>query len=206
MGDSGAEARRRGVIICMHCWPGPADRINSFALVSYIPGRLGEFLDQLRRELVPDCLAQAHVSILPPRLVQSEEAAEAKIAETLAGIPAFELEMRDIEVFDTTSVVYLGLGGGRSELKRLHDLLNAGPLRFDEPFQYSPHITLAQGFPVHEIEALGQCARLRWDEYAGPRSFLVDQLVFVQNTARNSWVDLRLFTLAGTPTYSNISS
>jgi 2'-5' RNA ligase superfamily len=190
----------------MHCWPGPADRINSFALVSYIPGELGTFLDNLRRELVSDCLAQAHVSVLPPRLVESEEAAEASIAATLADVPAFILETTQIEVFESTSVIYLGLGEGRNELKRLHDLLNAGPLTFDEPFQYSPHLTLAQGFPLEEIDVLADCARRCWAEFRGPRSYLLDQLIFVQNTSRNSWVDLRRFTLAPAPTYSNISS
>jgi hypothetical protein len=190
----------------MHCWPGPADRINSFALVSYIPGELGTFLDNLRRELVFDCLAQAHVSVLPPRLIESEEAAETTIAATLADIPAFMLEMTEIEVFESTSVIYLSLDEGRNELKRLHDLLNAGPLRFDEPFQYSPHLTLAQGFPPQEIDTLAGYARRCWAEYTGARSYLLDQLIFVQNTARNSWVDLRRFTLDPAPTYSNISS
>jgi 2'-5' RNA ligase len=190
----------------MHCWPGPADRINSFALVSYIPGELGTFLDNLRRELVSDCLAQAHVSVLPPRLIESERAAEAALAATLAGVPGFTLEMTDIQVFESTSVIFLGLGEGRNELKRLHDLLNRGPLRFDEPFQYSPHLTLAQSFPPQDLDALADRARRRWAEFTGPRSYVLDQLIFVQNTARNSWVDLRQFTLAPAPTYSNISS
>jgi hypothetical protein len=190
----------------MHCWPGPADRINSFALVSYIPGVLGTFLDELRRELVPDCLAQAHVSVLPPRLIESDQAAETFIAAMLAEVSAFVLETTDIQLFESTGVIYLGLSEGRSELKRLHDLLNRGPLKFDEPFQYSPHVTLAQVFPPDEINALAGRTRRRWADYKGPRSYLLDQLIFVQNTARNSWVDLRQFTLAGTPTYSNISS
>jgi 2'-5' RNA ligase len=190
----------------MYCWPGPADRINSFALVSYIPGVVGTFLNNLRSELVSDCLAQAHVSVLPPRLIESEQAAEATIAATLVDVPAFMLEMTEIQVFESTSVIYLGLGEGRNELRRLHDLLNEGPLRFDEPFQYSPHVTLAQGFPPPEIDMLAECARRRWAEFRGSRSYLLDQLIFVQNTARNSWVDLRRFTLAPAPTYSNISS
>src|SRR3954449_9213128 len=40
-----------------------------FALVSYIPGRLAEFLDRLRCELSPGCRLRAHVTILPPRPV-----------------------------------------------------------------------------------------------------------------------------------------
>jgi hypothetical protein len=183
----------------MHCWPGPADRINSFALVSYIPGALGAFLDNLRRELVPESLAQAHVSVLPPRVVESEAEAESKIATVLSDVSPFLLEMRQIEVFESTGVIYLGIGRGYDELIRLHELLNAGPLKFDEPFQYWPHVTLAQSFPACDLCSLADFTHRRWDEYRGPRSFVVEQLIFVQNTARNSWVDLRLFTLTGAP-------
>ena len=44
--------------------------INSFALVSYFSGPLAEYLTRLRRELVPDCEARAHLTILPPRPIQ----------------------------------------------------------------------------------------------------------------------------------------
>ena len=47
--------------------PAAWDRINSFALVSYIPEPLAGFLDRLRQELVPNCFLRAHVTILPPR-------------------------------------------------------------------------------------------------------------------------------------------
>ena len=39
----------------MQCDPPGTDRINSFSLVSYLPGQLGEFLTALRRELIADC-------------------------------------------------------------------------------------------------------------------------------------------------------
>ena len=41
--------------------------MNQFALVIYIPDPLGRFLDDLRRELAPDCVPHAHVSVLPPQ-------------------------------------------------------------------------------------------------------------------------------------------
>jgi hypothetical protein len=43
------------------------ERLNVFALVIYIPGPLGLYLDELRRDLVPDYDPHAHVSVLPPR-------------------------------------------------------------------------------------------------------------------------------------------
>jgi hypothetical protein len=46
----------------------PAEaRLNVFALVIYIGDPLGRFLDDLRRELSPQCNPHAHVSVLPPR-------------------------------------------------------------------------------------------------------------------------------------------
>ena len=47
--------------------PSLEERLNVFALVVYIPGPLGVFLDELRRELVPHYNPHAHVSVLPPR-------------------------------------------------------------------------------------------------------------------------------------------
>ena len=49
------------------CRVPPGERLNVFALVIYIPGPLGKFLDDLRRELVPSYNPHAHVSVLPPR-------------------------------------------------------------------------------------------------------------------------------------------
>ena len=46
---------------------GDVERINSYAVVCYIPGALGEFITRLRESLVPGCTAQSHVTILPPR-------------------------------------------------------------------------------------------------------------------------------------------
>ena len=52
----------------MNCGPkNDADRMNLYALVSYIPGALGEFLDRLREELVAGCDPHAHITALPPR-------------------------------------------------------------------------------------------------------------------------------------------
>ena len=51
----------------MLCDSSGQDVVNSFSLVAYIPDPLRKFLDDLRRELVPGCVPNAHVTILPPR-------------------------------------------------------------------------------------------------------------------------------------------
>ena len=50
-------------------------------------------------------------------------------------------------MFEQTSVVFCEIGRGREELFELHEAMNIGGLYFDEPFEYHPHVTLAQGFP-----------------------------------------------------------
>jgi 2'-5' RNA ligase len=159
---------------------------------------MGKFLDGLRQELVALCKAQSHVSVLPPREIVSVERAQSMLADRLAGFAPFTVEVGQVAVFESTSVVYLAVGKGRSELLRLHDELNRGPLAFDERFQYHPHITLAQDFPVSELAILRDLAERRWAEYKGPRKFQIDRLTFVQNTECNVWHDLRDFCLNGT--------
>lgn len=181
----------------MQCSPEEGERINSFALVSYVPDPLGAFLDQVRRDLVAECIARSHVTILPPRLLTAPPAdASTSLHVQLQEFSPFTIELTDIELFEKTSVIYLGIGEGRRELIRMHDTLNDGVLWFDEPYYYHPHITLAQDFDRQQVERLFEWTRRRWAEYRGPRRMAVDVLTFVQNTLSNRWLDLEEFPLA----------
>ncbi len=186
------------------CWPGQDERprtngwhkINSFALVAYVPGDLANFLDEFRCELVPDCVPRAHVTILPPRPVDSPlSALREHVQNYLHGYPAFRVETNDIEVFDNTSVVYIGLTRGHEEFTRMHDTFNSGPLQFEEPYGYHPHITVAQGLQPEQVPAIVEASRRRWAEYPGPRGFDVETITLVQNTLENRWLDLAEFRL-----------
>lgn len=175
----------------------PGLPINCYALVSYLPGALGVFLNDLRRELVPGCTLRSHVTLLPPRgLAVSEELAWDAIVETCARHEPFRVELTDIEIFPGTSVVYAALGSGFHQLSRIHDEFMAGPLRFDEPFTYHPHITLAQSFEAERLGEIARLARQRWAEFHEEKSFLVDNLAFVQNTDTNQWRDLNRLSLS----------
>jgi len=188
----------------MPCGDNGAVPINCFALVTYIPGPLGEFLDHLRRELVPACLPRAHVTILPPRPVSVPiQIAVEQLNQWIAGIPAFRIEAGQIEIFDNTSVTYIGLGAGREELKRIHDRLNAGHLGFAEPFSYHPHITLAQDLSPDQVARVQEVAKRRWAQFRGDRSFPVETVTFVQNTSDNRWLDLAHWTLAPAPLHTS---
>lgn len=180
----------------MWCSPDEGSRINSFALVSYIPDPLGEFLDRLRRDLVLGCAARSHVTILPPRvLTVPDSQAGDLLRQDLQEFAPFRLELGDVEVFEKTSVVFLGIKNGQRELEAMHQALNHDGLWFDEPYQYHPHITLAQGFDAQLLPELHEIAKQRWSEFHGEKAYIVDVLTFVQNTAENRWLDLEGFPL-----------
>ncbi len=167
------------------------ERLNVFALVIYIAGPLGLFLDDLRRELVPSYNPHAHVSVLPPRVLAGDWTEASNQARSLIeGWPPFDVELTDISIFPATNVVYVEVGKGAAELVNMHRAMNRGALEFDEPFAYHPHITLAQEMPVDSVAAGYAEARRRWQEYSGPRAFRADDAVFVQNTLNNCWIDL----------------
>lgn len=176
--------------------PIPWDRINSFALVTYIPEPLAGFLDRLRQELVPNCFLPAHVTILPPRaLTTRAEEAWGVIGKMIPRFTPFEVEMTRVEVFPVSDVIYVDVGNGSEELRRMHDALDIDGLRSPEPFAYQPHVTLAQELQPDELDELVSVARARWAEFSFAKSFRAEKAVFVQNTRRNEWLDIGECTL-----------
>ena len=176
--------------------PAPRDRINSFALVAYIPDPLAGFLDRLRQELVPNCFLRAHATILPPRPIStSPEEAWNAISALVPGFDPFEVEMTEVEVFPISDVIFVKIGKGNEELTKMHDALNVSGLHFQEPYPYIPHVTLAQELQPDELDELLTVARARWAEFKFAKSFRVEKAVFVQNTRRNEWIDLGECTL-----------
>jgi hypothetical protein len=177
----------------------PAEKqLNVYALVIYIPDPLGGFLDDLRRELVPYCNPHAHVSVLPPRSIAGDwhEAGEQVRACARTWAP-FEVSLSAIERFPVTNVIYIGLSAGEAELHHMHSCINAGALESAEPFEYHPHITLAQEIPPDDLEDINRLAQRRWAEFTGPRAFFADRAAFVRNTIGNHWIDLAEFSLTG---------
>jgi 2'-5' RNA ligase len=171
--------------------PAAWDRINSFALVSYIPEPLAGFLDRLRQELVPNCFLRAHVTILPPRPICTSPEAAWETVQTLAPrFAPFDVDLTEVEVFPVSDVIHVGIGRGRAEMERMHAEMNVNGLKFAEPYPYHPHITLAQDLKGDEVDELARVARLRWAESKVPKTFRVDKVFFVQNTRRKEWLDL----------------
>jgi 2'-5' RNA ligase len=182
----------------MFCDPDMSDRINSYALVSYIPGRLGDFITRLRQDLVAGCVAQSHVSILPPRPLQidPQDAAE-EIRAGITNFASFELELPRIGVFEQTSVIFCEIGRGRDELLEMHEAMNKGGLSFREPFDYHPHITLAQGILPEQLPDVYERAAAVWKKSAPSTRVTIESVTFVQNTVDNIWIDLENSELRG---------
>jgi len=175
----------------------PAEqRLNVFALVIYVPDPLGRFLDELRRSLVPGCNPHAHVSVLPPRPLAGDwQVAREQVRALAESWTSFDITLSGVSIFPVTNVIYIELGQGADEMHGLHAAMNSGALHFDEPFEYHPHITLAQEIPGEKIHETGARARAMWDAFEGPRTFRAERAAFVQNTLGNCWIDLAEYSL-----------
>jgi 2'-5' RNA ligase len=171
-------------------------RIDSYALVAYIPSPLGEYLDRLRQEIVPGCRLRSHVSLLPPRPLSGlEESAWTQIRHLSASTPGFSIELGALENFPVSNVIYISLNSGPEHLRSIHDRLNQGPLAYCEPWPYHPHVTLGQDLPPESLAEARELAVRRWAEYPHARSFRVENITFVQNTVHNQWIDLAEYRL-----------
>jgi 2'-5' RNA ligase len=183
----------------MLCTSGGGRTLGQFALVSYIPDPLAEFLDRLRLDLTPRCNPRAHVTVLPPRPIANGSDLK-KLALHLEEegrvAPPFEVALGDIDMFPETKVIFVNLAQGERELHALHENLNSGQLEYDGPFPYHPHITVAQDFDPNQAEEFARLARERWQRYDGPRRFMVECLSFVQNVAPGMWCDVARIPLA----------
>ena len=177
-----------------------AEHINLFALVVYIPDPLARFLDDLRRELTPGCLPRAHVTILPPRpLIFSVAAATEKARSVVSGFAPFDILLSEIEIFQSTDVIYIGIKDGDRELRDLYHTLNTGSLASDEQYPYQPHITLAQELKPGQVQETYELAQKRWAAYPNSRRFRAHRAFFVQSKDDGTWVDLADFGLQGVP-------
>lgn len=175
------------------CSEGTSD---SFALVSYVPEPLAGFVNRVRHELAPGCRLRAHITVLPPRpLTCSVAVASRGLQTALNNTRAFRVEVREIQVFSISNVVFLAIGAGFQELQELHGRLNQGPCVASEVWDYHPHVTLAQDLGSADVARARELAERRWREYAGAREFLLDRVCFVQGCPERGWADLETWDL-----------
>jgi len=171
-----------------------------YALVAYVKSPVGEFVENLRRELHPALphLA-AHITFLPPRLLQgTESAALQALARICSQAEPFEVTLGDMQTFvPTTPTVYIRVTYGASRLQELHDQLNKQTLAFAEEWPYIPHLTIVKMATEQLAEQALGIARERWRQYSGSRRILLDRLTFVREDAQNCWIDLAPVPLGG---------
>jgi 2'-5' RNA ligase len=176
-----------------------------YALVAYVTGAAGEFVENLRRELHPELphLA-AHLSILPPRLLQASESSALQVLERICGeAEPFEVNLGNVETFiPVTPTVYIRVDHAASRMCDLHGRLNTEALAFHEEWPYIPHLTIAKMHAEQPAQRAFETARERWASYTGSRRILLERLTFVREDpspgAANCWIDLAPVTLGST--------
>jgi len=171
-----------------------------YALVAYVKGPVGDFVENLRRELHPDLPHfAAHLTLLPPRLLQGTESEALQALAKICGhAEPFDVTLGDMQTFiPTTPTVYIRVAYGAARLQELHDQLNKQTLAFCEEWPYIPHLTIVKMADQPAAEQALRIAREHWRVYSGSRRILLDQLTFVREDSPNCWIDLAPVPLGG---------
>ena len=165
---------------------------SRYALVTYIRNPVGEFVEQLRRELHPTIAHMAaHLTILPPReLAGTEGAALEFLEETCGRVVPFSVELGDVETFlPTTPTVFIQVKRAAYKMRELHDRLCSRVLSCDENWPYMPHLTILKTETDEQARAASVVARERWAEFHGKRQVRVEELMFVRENGA-CWQDV----------------
>lgn len=170
-----------------------------YALVAYLQHPVGDFVENLRRELHPELPhLPAHVTILPPRRLVpdgnhdgNETSALEALGEMCRAVDPFEILLGEVETFvPVTPTVFIRIEEAGERLQELHDRLNTGMLRCEEQWPYIPHLTIVKMAAAEQALGAYEIARERWREYRGSLRITVEQLTFVREGEGNRWVDL----------------
>jgi len=165
---------------------------SRYALVTYVRSPVGEFVEQLRRELHPATPHMAaHLTILPPRELTGPESAALEFLEEACrrSIP-FNVELGDVETFlPTTPTVFIQVRRAAYRLRELHDQLCGRGLDCRESWPYIPHMTILKTDLDEQARAACTLARERWAQFPGKREVHVEQLMFVRETD-GCWQDV----------------
>jgi 2'-5' RNA ligase len=171
-----------------------------YAVVAYVRNPVGEFVENLRRELLPGvpCLP-AHLTIMPPRVLKGSEGAALEVVEEACREASpFEVTMGDVETFvPVTPTVFIRVAHAAYRMRELHDRLNRGILEGEEQWPYMPHLTIAKLSEESEAQRIYEVAHERWHEFHGSRSIYLGHLTFVREKTENSWIDLAPVPLGG---------
>jgi len=174
---------------------------SRYALVTYVRNPVGEFVENLRRELHPNTAHMAaHLTILPPReLLGSEEKAIEFLEEACSQVVPFDVELGDVETFlPTTPTVFIQVKRFAYRLRELHDQLCVNSLGCPEAWRYIPHLTIIKTEQNEQAQQVSALARERWAQFPGPRRVHVSELMFVREN-NQCWHDVAEVRLGSRP-------
>ncbi len=176
-----------------------------YALVAYVRHPLGDFVQNLRRELHPDLPhLPAHVTILPPRCLRPDAHIDERsvlhdLESACERVDPFEIVLGDVETFvPVTPTVFLRVEHAAYRLRELHDRLAVGALAYDEQWPYMPHLTIVKMGGEQSAMAAFEFARDRWKHYTGSRRVVIEELTFVRESQNSTWIDLASVRLGRT--------
>jgi len=170
---------------------------SRYALVTYVRNPVGEFVENLRRELHPTMPHMpAHLTILPPRDLQGTEATALEfLGEECSRVLPFDVELGDVETFlPTTPTVFIQVARFAYRMRELHDQLSLKGLCCTEAWPYIPHITIVKTEHDEQARAASLVARERWARFQGPRQVHVGKLMFVRESD-GCWQDVATMPL-----------
>ena len=165
---------------------------SRYALVTYIRNPVGEFVEQLRRELHPTIAHMAaHLTVLPPRELRGTETAALEfLEEACSRVVPFSVELGDVETFlPTTPTVFIQVKRAAYKMRELHDQLCSHVLSCDENWPYMPHLTILKTDLDEQARAACAIARERWAKFSGKRQVHVEELMFVRENSGH-WQDV----------------
>ena len=170
---------------------------SRYAVVTYVRNPVGEFVENLRRELHPTMPHMpAHLTILPPRDLQGSEAmAREFLEEECSRVIPFDVELGDVETFlPTTPTVFIQVVRFAYRMRELHDQLSQKRLGGIESWPYIPHLTIVKTERDEQAREASMVARERWAAFQGPRQVHVGELMFVREDG-DCWLDVAAVSL-----------
>lgn len=131
-------------------------------VAALLPTDVTAGVDALRRASRDRTLGRvpAHITLLPPVNVRAGDvpAAEALVRDAAATAAPFTLLIGPGATFHpVTPVAYLAVGGDVDALVALRAAVRHPPLRREERFPYTPHVTLVDGAPAEQLLAVPAC-------------------------------------------------
>ncbi len=164
-----------------------------YALVAYVKSPVSAFVQSLRHEFHPKhAHLPAHISVLPPRLLQGAEAqALETLEEVCHGVEPFEIVLGEVATFmPITPTVFIRVAHAAYRMRELHDRLNVAELRGKEQWPYMPHLTIFRMDSAEQATPALEEARRRWEQYRDTRRLTIEHLTFVREAGANRWIDL----------------